>query len=150
MRIQLGKRSSRFYADDAQIMKPFIEYWIDLIDDELHCFTDKEQVTMLVNKLQDAEELKVLTIENSGVFAYCFCPDFRGNKSLTEIIFYIRPENRGNIRLVKKYIDKIESIAKENNCVSVKIGANIGYNDAGFIKLLRHFGYLDDTLVKYI
>jgi hypothetical protein len=148
--MEINKRSKRFYADDEQIQKPFIEYWIDLIEEELHCFSDKEQVIRIIKKYQELNELKVLTIENTGIFAYVYCPDFKGGKSLAEIMFYIRPENRGNIRLVKKYIDTIETTAKENNCVSVKIGANVGYNDAGFIKLLRHFGYLDDTLVKYI
>ena len=73
-----------------------------------------------------------------------------GGKCLAEVIFYVRKENRGNIRLIREYFKNIEKIAKQNNCTSVKIGSNIGYNDDGFIKLLKRFGYTDDTMVKYI
>jgi hypothetical protein len=141
---------SKLFKDGDQVKKDFITYWIDLIDEDLHCLNNKGEVLGLMNKLSESGNLKVLSINNTGVFAYMIVPDFRGSKCLAEIIFYIRKESRGDLKLVKKYINKIEDIARENNCLSVKIGGNIGYNDDSFIKLLKRWGYGDDTVAKYL
>jgi hypothetical protein len=44
----------------------------------------------------------------------------------------------------------IEAIAKKEHCGSVKIGGNIGYKDQSFLTLLKRFGYVDDTVAKYL
>lgn len=133
-----------------QVRKTLIDYWIDLIGEDLDCFSDISNVRGLIKEMRDRDKLKILSIEDTGVFAYVIAPDFLGGRCLSEIIFYIRKEKRGNIRLVKRYITMIEELAKRNHCNSVKIGANTGYNDQGFLMLLKRWGYVEDTVCKYL
>lgn len=139
----------RFYDQD-QVTNDVIHYWVDLIQQDIGTFTDIEQVKKNVNNLRDAGMLRFLTIENTGIFAYIITDDFLGGKCLAELMFYIRKEKRGDIRLVKRYLDAAERIAVDNFCRCVKIGSNIGYNDQGLIKLLKRYGYEDDTVAKYL
>jgi hypothetical protein len=138
------------FYDGNQIMKNYTDYWIDLIGEELGCYTDIEDVKRCVKNLVNADLLKILSINNTGVFAYVIAPDFLGGRALSEVVFYIRKEERGNLRLFKRYLSMIEAIAKKEHCGSVKIGGNIGYKDQSFLTLLKRFGYVDDTVAKYL
>ena len=140
----------KHFKDTDQVLKDQIDYWIDYIQDDLGTLTDIERVKMNVRQLREAGILKYFTIDNSGVFAYIITDDFLGGKCLSEIIFYIRPEKRGSIRLVCKYLKIVEDIAFDKNCSCVKIGSNIGYKDSKFINFLKRYGYVDDTVAKYI
>jgi len=140
----------RYFDDNEQITKDVVTYWIDVVQADLGKFTDIDLVRLNLFKLRDADMLRYFSLENTGIFAYIISNDFLGHKCLSELMFYIRPEDRGNIKLVRKYIHRAETIAKDRNCKHIKIGANIGYNDAGFIALLKRFGYVDDTLSKAI
>jgi len=125
-----------------------IEYWVNIIQQELGSFTDPKRVEELMLLFDKGDQLRYFEIEDTGVFAYLITDDFKGGKCLSEIIFYIRPEHRGAVKLVKKYINKAEQIALENGCNCVKIGANIGFKDSSLIKLLRRWGYEYDTVSK--
>ena len=131
-------------------MRELIEHWTNVIQKELGAFTDPEAAITLIASLESQGMLKYFMIDDSGFFAYMFAPDMKGGKCLSEIMFYIKPERRGSVKLVKKYIDEAEKIALANGCNCVKIGANIGYKDQSLVKLLRRWGYQDDTVSKDI
>ncbi|GBR72819.1 hypothetical protein NO1_0283 [Candidatus Termititenax aidoneus] len=86
--------------------------------------------------------------EETGVFAYSFQQDLTGKIIFSEMLVYIKPEYRGDIRLLRKYIDTAESIARDTGCDSLNIGANIGYKDQTWLKILKRWGYQDRSLVK--
>ena len=134
-----------------QIKKDPIDYWIDLIQEDIGSYTNVEVVKALVFGLRDKEMLKYFSVDNTGVFAYVISDDFKGGQCLNELMFYIRKECRGNPRLLKRYLDIVEEIARDKNCSCVKIGSNIEYRDITFLELLKNrFGYVDDTVAKYI
>lgn len=129
-----------------------IDYWTDLIQEDLGVFTDIDRVKKMVFMLRDSGQLKWFTEQvddnDTGVFAYLVTDDLKGGKCLAELIFYIKPQYRGDIKLVKRYIQRAESIARDKYCICVKIGSNIEYKDKSFIKLLKRWGYVDDTVSK--
>ena len=125
--------------------KDFIEYWVKLGHSE-RGFKDLDRSLEVAYSL--APVMEAFVIDDAGVFAYMFAPDFEGGTSLVELFFYVKPERRGSIRLVKRFIDHAEKIAIEKKCESIKIGANFGIKDSGFIKLLCRFGYHPDTMAK--
>jgi len=127
-----------------------IQYWLELISSDLGTLKNIDGVRETLKQLRDSDKLEALSIEGTGVFAYIITDDFLGGKSLAEIVFYIKPEFRGNLKLVLEYIKTVEEMAVIHDCVSVKIGGNIGYKDKSFIKLLKRHGYIDDTVVKYL
>lgn len=129
-------------------MKKIIEYWINTIQEDLGSFSDLDKIKKQIYQLNDAKLLKYFELEDVGVFAYLIVDDFTGGKALSELMFYIKPEYRGNIKLVKRFIAEAEKLALDNQCNCVKIGANIGYKDSSFIKMLRRWGYEDDTVSK--
>lgn len=75
-------------------------------------------------------------------------PDLDGATSFIEIVFYIYPQFRGNLRLVKNYINEAERIAQNSSCNKIKVGGNIGYKDSSFLHLLKRWGYETDTVFK--
>ncbi len=127
--------------------KEVVDYWLELAHQELGLVDlqkSKESV------YQYAHILETFSIDDTGIFAYVIVPDMRGGVIFAEMLFYIRKENRGSIKLVKKYIDEAERLAKEKNCNSIKIGSNIGHKDEIFIKMLQRWGYHTDTVSKGI
>lgn len=126
-----------------------IEYWSNIIHAELP-FADKEYVDKMMKALNEKCNLGYISINDTGVLAYTINKDFRNLLCLGEIIFYIRPECRGSWRLFMRYIKEYEKVGKENNCDIIRIGANIGYNDAAVIKAYKRLGYVDDTVSKRI
>lgn len=128
-----------------------IDYWLELANKELGCFADKERVRSLIHNLSHAARLKYYELpEQKGVIAYVISDDLRGRDCVGEIFMYIKPEYRGDIRLFKKLINHLEEAAKENNCHSVKIASNIGYNDETVLKCLQRFGYRTDAVIKEV
>lgn len=129
-----------------------LTYWIDLADEELHCFEPdggKNRVYQLILNLYQTGYLRWYFLEDKkGLMVYCITPDFRGNDSVNELFMYIKPEHRGNIRLFKELVTHLEAIAITQNCKSVRIASNIGYNDALVLKCLQRFGYSTDVVVK--
>lgn len=138
------------FRDIDQIQKDYIDYWLDLIAEDLDCFCDLESVRAMVKRMRDNDSLNIISIQNTGVFAYCIAPDFLGDRMLSEIIFYIRKEDRGDLRLVKRYINLVEEIAEREHCRGIAIGGNINYKDSAFLKLLKRWGYVDHTVAKYL
>lgn len=126
-----------------------IDYWIDMVHEDIG-LTDKERARETFYRLSDKELLQFFTYNMTGIFAYFISDDMKGGKILAELLFYIKPCYRGKLKLVKKFITMAEQKAKENGCDSIKIGANINYKDQSFLKLLKRWGYVDDTLQKVI
>lgn len=131
-----------------------INYWIEQAQEDLHCFEDdeaKERVKNLYNALaEQGQILYYLPEGKKGVMAYCIIPDFRGGMCVNELFMYIKPEYRGSIKLFKELVEHVEQVAKENNCSSVRIASNIGYDDQKVLRVLKHFGYETDVVVKYM
>lgn len=126
-------------------------YWIDLADKELNCFSDKTRVEQLFNFLIEYDQLMYYELEDrKGVIAYSKTDDFLGGYVLAEVFMYIKPEYRGNIRLFKELVTHMETKAKEMGLNKVKIASNIGYNDNVVLKVLQRWGYTPDVLVKGI
>lgn len=131
-----------------------INYWIETAQEDLHCFKDdeaKESVKKLFYMLADQKQILYYFPEGKkGVMVYCIIPDFRGGMCVNELFMYIKPEYRGSIKLFKELVNHVEEVAKENNCQSVRIASNIGYNDAKVLRVLQLFGYATDVVVKYM
>lgn len=125
--------------------------WAKIAQDELDCFNNLDATVDYVNKLAEANLLRAEELSDErGVVAYMFVPDFRGNMLCSELFMYIKPEYRGNIRLLGEVIKIMEQAAKENGCKFVTIGANIGYRDDKLLRILSHYGYKPDTVKKEI
>ena len=130
-----------------------IDYWVELADSELHCFANdgKEQVKQIIVNLYNLGQLRWYFLEDKkGIMVYVITPDFRGEMSVNELFMYIKPEYRGKIRLFKELVTHLEAIAITQNCKSVRIASNIGYNDALVLKCLQRFGYATDVVVKHM
>ena len=131
-----------------------IEYWLNVAEEDLHCFGTeerKESVKQLFNSLAELGQVLYYIPEGrKGIMGYCICPDFRGGQTVNELFMYIKPEYRGNIKLFKELINHVEQVAKENNCASVRIASNIGYDDEKVLRVLKLFGYETDVVVKYL
>ena len=128
-----------------------IDYWMALAEKELNCFADKEKVRALFNQLLSVGILGYYELPGEqGVVAYVISDNFKGANCVSELFMYIKPEYRGNIRLFKKLVNAMEQAARDNNCVSVKIGSNIGYNDDSVLRCLQRFGYKTDVVIKEI
>lgn len=130
-----------------------IDYWIEQADSDLHCFADggKDQVKQIIVNLYNTNQLRWYFLEDKkGLMVYVITPDFRGDMSVNEIFMYIKPEYRGKIRLFKELVTHLEAIAITQNCKSVRIASNIGYNDALVLKCLQRFGYATDVVVKHM
>lgn len=131
-----------------------IDYWVETAQNDLHCFPDDKAVESVRNifKLfaQQDQLLFYIPEGRKGVMAYCIIPDFRGGMTVSELFMYIKPEYRGSIKLFKELVEHVEQVAKENNCGSVRIASNIGYADQKVLRVLKHFGYETDVVVKYM
>ena len=128
-----------------------IDFWIDLADAELNCFADKEKIRTMFNNLHAMNLLRFYILpEDKGAVAYMIGDNMRGNDCVSELFMYVRKEFRGDIRLFKKLVKVMEDAGKENNCVSVKIGSNIGYNDDSVLRILQRWGYKTDVVIKEI
>lgn len=131
-----------------------ISYWIETAQNDLHCFPSEEAAESVKNifKLfaQQNQLLFYIPEGRKGVMAYCIVPDFRGGMTVNELFMYIKPEYRGSIKLFKELVNHVEKVAKENNCGSVRIASNIGYNDQKVLRVLKLFGYETDVVVKYM
>ncbi len=136
--------------DLAMLNKDPIEYWTDLIQEDLNAFSDIDRVKKIIYTLRDSGQLKYFCLGETGIFAYMITDDLKGGKCLSELIFYIKPEHRGDLKLVKRYIKRAEYTARDKCCICVKIGANIEFKDSSLIKLLRRWGYVDDTVSKIV
>lgn len=122
-----------------------------MAQDELNCFDDLDGTVAYVAKLAEKGLLKAEELsDEKGVVAFMIIPDFRGNLMCSELFMYIKPEYRGNMGLLQELIQIMEKAAKENSCKYVTIGANIGYRDDKFIKILSHFGFKPDTVKKEV
>jgi hypothetical protein len=126
--------------------------WYDIIAAEFPNIGKKETYINLY--ATDAIDFFVIHSagKETGMFLYTLNDTF-GRKYFVEILFYIKPEYRGSLRLVKKYIDRAEALARELGCERINIGANIRgsqdrYKDFSLLKLLKRWGYVDDTLTK--
>jgi hypothetical protein len=128
-----------------------IEYWIKEAEEELSCFSDIEKVRAIMTHVSDLGVMHWMELpEKKGAVACIVFDDFKGGLCVNELFMFIKKEHRGNIRLFKKLVNFMENVGRENDCVSVKIGSNIGYNDDSVLKCLQRFGYKTDVVTKEI
>lgn len=130
-----------------------IDYWIEQAKNDLDCFREggEEQIRQIMTGLYQTGQLRWYFLEEKkGIMVYIIAPDFRGGMCVNELFMYIKPEFRGKIRLFKELIEHLEDVAKKENCASVRIASNIGYNDSLVLRCLQRFGYDTDVVVKYM
>ena len=130
-----------------------IDYWIEQAKNDLDCFREggEEQARQIMTYFYNIGQLRWHTLEDKkGIIVYVIVPDGRGGMCVNEVFMYIKPEFRGKIRLFKELVEHLEEVAIKENCVSVRIASNIGYNDAVVLKCLQRFGYSTDVVVKYM
>jgi hypothetical protein len=130
-----------------------VDYWYDLIAAEFPDIGKKETY----KKLYCSGAIDFFNVadggcESTGLFLYTLNDTF-GRKYFVELLIYIKPEYRGSLRLVKEYVDRAEALARELGCERINIGANIRgpqdrHKDFSLLKLLKRWGYVDDTLTK--
>lgn len=128
-----------------------IDYWFETAQNDLQGFPSGEKGERVRNLFKSIESLRYYFLEDKkGLIVYCIHYDFRGELTLSELFMYIKQEYRGNIRLFKELIRHIEQTAKENNCKTVRIGANLKYKDEKILRALMALGYKTDAVVKYM
>lgn len=124
-------------------------FWINEVDNDLHCFYDRSKVENLFKTLIEVGFVRYYELpEQKGIMVYCITDNFRGADCINELFMYIRKEHRGNIRLFKQLVNHLEEVAREHNCKSVKIASNIGYNDDSVLRCLQRWGYKTDVVTK--
>lgn len=131
-----------------------IDYWINTLQDEIHCYETEEKKefvkSLFVELVKQNNLFYYFLEEKKGVVVYCFNFDFLGNGSIDELFMYIKPEYRGSIKLFKELVCHLETVARENKCTSVRIGANLKYKDQKILKTLNLLGYKSDVVVKHL
>lgn len=131
-----------------------LDYWINQAQEDLHCFPSEEaleSVKVIFKNFQKQGLLRwYFDKDRKGIMVYCITPDFRGGMCVNELFMYIKPESRGSIKLFKELVNHLEQVAKENQCSSVRIASNIGYDDQKVLRVLKLFGYETDVVVKYM
>lgn len=103
-----------------------------------------------IKRLQDANMLMVHEIDEKCLILFCITYEINQEKSLTEVLIYVKKENRGDIRILNKIRRFFEETAVNNNCDCIKVGANFGYKDEAFGVLLERWGYKPDVYRKEI
>lgn len=91
--------------------------------------------------MNDNDELKIIIVDGRGLIAYTIGHDWLGNKTLYELMTYVLPECRGDIRLIKRLLKEFERQGSILGAKYVSIGSSIGYNNDGYMKMLSRFGY---------
>lgn len=131
-----------------------IDYWLESLQSDLKLYDTPEKMENVRKLFYSIAHNKMLFYYildgRKGIVAYSIYPDYRGELSLLELFIYIKSEYRGSFKLFKELINHIEQVAKDNNCKSVKIGANLKYKDHKILRTLKSLGYSTDTVVKYL
>jgi hypothetical protein len=102
----------------------------------------------MMKGLASAGILRQHEIDGKCIILYGVIPELNQEVCLTEWLIYVIKEHRGSIRLLTKIKHFFEDTAREENCDCIKIGANFGYKDDSFSKLLERWGYVPDTYRK--
>lgn len=128
-----------------------LEKWIKIVQDDLGCFKDKQDVMNRLKTIMEQVTVVELIYRNVevGVLAFMVMPDFSGELCLNELLLYLKPKHR-NFKVFNRSIKCIEECAKQLNCTKILIGGNIGYRDDDFLRLLSRYGYKPDTVSKSI
>jgi hypothetical protein len=126
-----------------EVQEDVVDFWFDTIYKEFPTIGDKQ----FYYDLFSSGALKFFSVNLTGIFGYMI-HEWRGQKIMSEMIFYILPAYRGKLSLVKRYITRAEKVAIKNGCKQILIGGNIGFKDDIFLKLLNRWGYVGHTVVK--
>ena len=104
----------------------------------------------MIQNLDKAGMLRVEEIDGKCLILYSVLPEFNQELALTEWLIYVIKEHRGDYRLLTKVRKFFEDKAVELDCDVIKIGANFGFKDDSFSKLLVRLGYKPDSYRKEI
>lgn len=123
-----------------------VRKWVQLINDE--CMSFNEEQLEYVLRFGDKVDAIVLP-EDAGVVGYTVAKDFDCKKKMYVVLFYCRPEYRGQY-LVYMF-RRIEEVAKQEGATSIFIGDSIsGYKEKKFNRMLEYFGYVSSGHKKEI
>jgi len=109
---------------------------------------DVEGSWKMIQSLDEQGLLKVHEIDGKCLILYGVLPEFNQELSLTEFLIYSIREHRGDVRILTKVRKFFESEAEAYGCDCIKIGANFGYKDEAFSKILERWGYVPDIYRK--
>lgn len=119
-----------------------IRKWLNIIQEDLGCFADLD---LTYERLVNLHKIGALVVEEvaggDGVIACTIFDNWFGKSICSELVVYIKPDKRGNSRLLMKMIKRIEKIAEERGCNEVHLGATIGYKDDSVLNVYKRMGY---------
>lgn len=123
-----------------------VRKWVQRIsDDYMHYSPEDIEYIVKYGCYLDAEVLP----NDSGVFAYSVVKDFDCKKKMSVILFYCRPECRG--QYLRYMFRRIEEIAKQEGAVKIFMGdSDSGYKENKFNRVLERFGYRSSGHCKEI
>jgi hypothetical protein len=101
----------------------------------------------LSNIVFNDPNINIEEFEDKGVIAFFVFDNFLHQKEFQEVFMYLKPEHR-TLSNLNRFLEKIEKLAKKNNCSIIKIGSNSGYKDQKFINYLRRKAYKTDSVMK--
>jgi len=125
-----------------------LQEWKDRI--ELDEGVGVEQSWEMIQAIDANGLLGVKEIDGKCLILYMVAPELNQEVSLTELLIYVIKEHRGDYRLLTKVKKFFETTAVECNCDCIKIGANFGFRDDSFGKLLTRWGYTPDIYRKEV
>jgi len=102
----------------------------------------------MIQAIDKAGMLRVKEIDDKCLILYSILTELNQEKSLTELLIYTKKEYRGDIRLLHKIKIFFDKEASDEDCDCVRIGANFGYKDDSFSRLLERWGYVPDVYRK--
>lgn len=133
------------------MLKQQVDYWLNQVQNDLGCFDDIEYARGMLYAMSDSGSLHINELDGArGVSACAIFRGLKGDWTCQEVLIYIKPEFRGDVRLAVKLIKWFEVIAKEKGCTSVSVGASIGYKDDSVLRLYKRLGYESSSLKKEI
>ena len=109
---------------------------------------DVEGSWHMIQSLDAQGLLRVKELDDKCLILYGVLPEFNQELSLTEFLIYVIREHRGDYRLLNRVKRFFEDEARANNCDCIKIGANFGFKDDKFSRVLERWGYVPDTYRK--
>jgi len=126
--------------------KDIMDKWQPLIenDSDVDLTVSRDMFDLL------SDQIKIKEFGNKGVLAYIITNEFNQERSFSELFLYVMKEHRGSFKLLNKIKSFIETEARATNCDVIKIGANFGFNDDGFKRVLERWGFVPDTYRKEI
>lgn len=126
-----------------------IDYWLDLMQEELACFRNLEEAKAKLRTMDSAGLLHWRELPDREGFTACLViEDLLGVKTCNELALYLKPSKRGNPRKLLTLVGYLDTIALKEGCEKINVGASIGYRDETMLTLYSKLGYKCVSLMK--